>query len=366
MRRSLLLALTLTLAATPSSPREPTVEASTEPSRFRLDLSLPETVDALEVERIARLAVGDSTFVSAYSLCRRGGRLAVPVFARPSGRPDYTAGLELTRLETAVALSIVPAREAPERATDRLARLASTLMARPDCDALLADYGVADDAIDGQLWPVRTIDGETGLAALVDAAVRTLNTTDPAVAVDDTAADTAGDGGDGTTDDPVTALLDRVEELADDTEPRRPRRWSIRHETDDITDEPNIYITGWSTEPVPQIFGAERMRLVLRCQRNTSAVILPHGDYDHRDRITVFSRFDDEPADETRWRRSADGRAVGRWRGATAIPLMRRMVEHDRLRLRVMLDDRQLDLEFDLTGLRSHVEQLAEACNWSP
>ena len=45
---------------------------------------------------------------------------------------------------------------------------------------------------------------------------------------------------------------------------------------------------------------------------------------------------------------------------------MRRMVEHDRLRLRVMLDDRQLDLEFDLTGLRSHVEQLAEACNWSP
>ncbi len=66
-----------------------------------------------------------------------------------------------------------------------------------------------------------------------------------------------------------------------------------------------------------------------------------------------------------RWSVATNRKAVGLWSGGKSIPFLKRLVEAERLTMRVETRDGVYTFAFDLSGARAHVEKLAKACNWS-
>jgi type VI secretion system protein VasI len=76
-------------------------------------------------------------------------------------------------------------------------------------------------------------------------------------------------------------------------------------------------------------------------------------------------RIDDEPAETSQWDISTNYEAVGRWRGASAIPLIKRMLRKGRLIARITpYGENPETVVFDIRGLEEAVKPLRDACSW--
>jgi len=151
------------------------------------------------------------------------------------------------------------------------------------------------------------------------------------------------------------------------TRPPRVNHWSRYTTRSPIDDSRSVFLSVDAVRPAGLSFGREvTARLTVRCQENTTSVIVGFGDiFLGIDPLSVEYRLDDETASQGRWPVSTDHSAFGLWSGGQSIPLVRRMAEAERLRIRFTpYSESPATIEFNVSNLNEHLGDLRAACNW--
>jgi type VI secretion system protein VasI len=147
--------------------------------------------------------------------------------------------------------------------------------------------------------------------------------------------------------------------------------WRVRSERSEMTDDPNVYVTVASDDPLPCRFASpENAMLVLRCQENTTSVIisttgchLASSDYNNYGVVTY--RLDEAPSSTRDFVESTDNRALGLWSGGEAIPFIKDLFGHRELLTRFTpFNDSPVTARFSIAAVEEAVAPLREACGW--
>ena len=168
--------------------------------------------------------------------------------------------------------------------------------------------------------------------------------------------------------DTESAVTPELDARATDV-PEKPK-WESQIETSPIDDSLNVYLTIKADEPITGQYGRDaRPVLLARCKENRTDVYValgfrPDTDYgsggSRTTRLTL--RYGSEPATEAQYSLSTSGDAVFL---GDAIPILKRMLKHDKLLLRVAPSgDSPQIATFDLSGLSGVIEPLRSACGW--
>ena len=164
------------------------------------------------------------------------------------------------------------------------------------------------------------------------------------------------------------SLANRLE-LAPRVEQRRSAgRWQLGLDQSEFDDTKSVYLSLDADEKVKvSRYDVVRPKLWLRCMENTTALFVDYKHFLGSDRIDVEYRIDRAAAQRGRWSISTDHHAAGLWRGAGAIPFIRRLLGKDRLLIRLTpYGENTSTVSFTVTGLETAVGELAAACNWKP
>jgi type VI secretion system protein VasI len=343
--RSLILPASLTLSLIPTiafaqtadresvgeadTGRREVVEVAAPPSSaFALDIERSQLAEKVERTRIGDLKTGSGGILSRWAVCQLAeGTLAVHEETLLQTPSEYTYDYEVTRSEDGLELRIAPPKDDPPEILD----IALSLRGATSCSLAMGGDGLPYD--ESKLIPILTIDGASTLSALIEQT--------PSWSADPSEAPASG-------------------------APEKEDPWLVREESDEITDQPNVYLMAASLDPVSLGFGqTDYPTMVIRCQRNTTSVYVVFGSYEVNDTMSVNWRIDDEQAREERWNVSSDRKAVGLWRGGDAIPFLRKLLEGNMLKMRFQGRSDSYLVSYPIAQLRPHLEKVSKACNWS-
>lgn len=143
--------------------------------------------------------------------------------------------------------------------------------------------------------------------------------------------------------------------------------WQIETETSALTDETNVYLSVASDEPIHCSWGSGAVTLMLRCQENTTSLILitPCHVADHRDYGVVDYRVDGETAHKFLAEESTNNRSLGLWTGASSIPVINHLLGRQTLTTRFTpYGENPKTVTFNVNGLKEAIMPLREACHW--
>jgi len=166
------------------------------------------------------------------------------------------------------------------------------------------------------------------------------------------------------------ACYDRVSgRMPKSSETMSNAAWQIRTKKSEFKDTTDVYMTVESDEPVSCGFrGEQRILLFVRCQENTTSVILAthchltsgHGGYGR-----VEYRIDDKKAASRTFEESTNNRSLGLWSGGSAIPFTKKMFDSNRLIVRFTpFNESPVTASFKIAGLADAITPLREACGW--
>ncbi|GGX63063.1 hypothetical protein GCM10007385_35240 [Tateyamaria omphalii] len=165
-----------------------------------------------------------------------------------------------------------------------------------------------------------------------------------------------------------------VAETAIDTSedrPEIPRHWSVETSTSALADTTDVFIsTSADAATTCRSFGGGSSipRLFLRCQEDTTSIyvvtncqmtsgISGYGRVDYR--------LDKDPAAHTEMTASTSSSALGHWRGAQAIPFIKRMLGKERMLVRFTpFSQNAQEFAFDISGIDEVITPLRESCGW--
>ncbi|WP_375058384.1 type VI secretion system-associated protein TagO [Zobellella sp. DQSA1] len=151
------------------------------------------------------------------------------------------------------------------------------------------------------------------------------------------------------------------------SEPAKPvSNWSVRTGKSDVDDSPYVVLSVESIERPTDRYG--RMTwptLYVRCQENTTSLIVNWGRYLGINETSVTYRIDDNKAVTRNWSIATNHEAVGLWRGNQSIPVIKQVLGSKLFLTRITpYGDNPITVRFDTTGLDKHIGALRKACNW--
>lgn len=157
-------------------------------------------------------------------------------------------------------------------------------------------------------------------------------------------------------------LAERRRAAAGYADPVAGTDWFRNTTKDKITDKEAWMIISSPRFP-PEYSGSPL--LVIACSENRTRLYVKTADYMGRDNRPVAWRVDDKPALQATWGISTDGQAVGQWSGGQSIPVIKAMLEGEKLTVRVS-DYRDVahTFEFPIKGLDKAIEPIRKHCNW--
>ena len=245
---------------------------------FVRDVDYSSLSQVLSTTTFGDLAVGDSAYANQWNYCWRNNELHVIAVFEIDKRNDWSVNLKITR-KTGGVVEIET--ELGERAdADDLKSTVMGFATRESCDERLSQISFDPNSV--ALLKVISVNGFTSLS--------------------DLAASLTESGVEKTGGEPATTPSVSSTDIG----------WLVTEENDEITDQPNVYMTRFAMESQPGNFGNEwTPTLTLRCLRNKSAVIVRIEDYMVEDRIPVSYRFDDSAPEAGRWSVATNHKAVG-------------------------------------------------------
>lgn len=144
------------------------------------------------------------------------------------------------------------------------------------------------------------------------------------------------------------------------------RNWSEQTSRSAIDDTPIVALTTRALGRPTGSYNRElEIRLVLRCANNTTNLFLQVDDYTGIDVLPVTFRVDSNPAFNRNLTPSSGREALGLWTGRDAIPVIRELLDSERLTVRYVLpgEDPQT-VRFNTSDLETRIRALRTACNW--
>lgn len=149
-------------------------------------------------------------------------------------------------------------------------------------------------------------------------------------------------------------------------------QWRVRVEKSEMTDEENVYVSVDADEPVScqQFSDPEKPTLVLRCQENTTSLIIATSgchlvSSQYNDYGDVTYRIDDLSSRTRGFDESTSNRSLGLWSGGTSIPFIKSMFGHKELLTRFTpFNSNPVTARFQIGGLEEAIAPLREACGW--
>lgn len=108
-----------------------------------------------------------------------------------------------------------------------------------------------------------------------------------------------------------------------------------------------------------------RATLFIRCMENKTNLLIAFDRYTS-DNQNMRYKLDDGPI-QTQWvevMRGGDG--IGIWSGSRAIPFVKKMFDKTRMVIAYNTYSGPVEFSFNISGLRSRIDKVANACGWTP
>lgn len=146
------------------------------------------------------------------------------------------------------------------------------------------------------------------------------------------------------------------------------RRWQVRTDVSRMTDDIDVYLSVESSQPISCSWGNEPAKLTIRCQENTTAVVLSaecqmtsgYGGYG-----SVTYRVDENSHRKRNFEASTDNRALGLWSYSRSRPLINELLDGETLIMRFTpFGDGSKEAVFNIAGLRTAIAPLRKSCGW--
>ena len=157
-----------------------------------------------------------------------------------------------------------------------------------------------------------------------------------------------------------------------ETETKQPLKkgnWILKTDVSPLTDDKNVFLSLTSENVIPSRFGGSgKGRMWVRCMENTTSIFVNFNEAfmsDHAGGGRVEYRLDKSPLSRAVFRESNDNKGLGLWSGNEAIPLIKRMLGHEKMVIRATpFSESSITLTFDISGFENAVSELRETCNW--
>jgi len=141
--------------------------------------------------------------------------------------------------------------------------------------------------------------------------------------------------------------------------------WKVERRTSGISDAVDVYMVVHAVETVPGEDGPVRPLLVVRCERENTAVIFNFARFIEQSRADAVIRIDDGALIRASLKMSASGKAFGFWQGDEAVSFAKRLVDSKRLLVQVKpFGTGPVVAEFPVEGFSAAAAPLREACGW--
>ena len=156
-------------------------------------------------------------------------------------------------------------------------------------------------------------------------------------------------------------------------------QWKVHQEADPLDDSPIVIIRLLAENKV----GLTRPELMVRCEEGFTDVFISHSSFlrHPHDNITVWTRFDRNPARKSSWRvepntRRAIVAPIGfgidspfatllAWRSGWVHEIAHEIAHAQKLFVRVISESgRAMDATFQLKGAEKAIRPLRKACGW--
>lgn len=165
------------------------------------------------------------------------------------------------------------------------------------------------------------------------------------------------------------ACYDREAGRTPETVETQSGNWNVQIDRSEFKDTTDVYLNVLSEDPVSCGFsGASPINLVLRCQENTTSLILSthcHVASGFSNYGRVEYRIDDQKVVSRNFDESTNNRSLGLWSGRQAIPAIKSMLNAQRLLVRFTpFNENPVTAAFPIAGLSEAISPLRESCNW--
>lgn len=106
--------------------------------------------------------------------------------------------------------------------------------------------------------------------------------------------------------------------------------------------------------------------MTIRCMENVTSVLLSFDSFIGSRNRSVEYRVDEKILQRGTWSASTDSKTVGLWHGAQAIPFIKALLGGESMTVwLVPHNSAGVAVSFNIKNLESHVQKVANACNWS-
>lgn len=156
-------------------------------------------------------------------------------------------------------------------------------------------------------------------------------------------------------------LLGAIEKKRDDI----LENWNVKESQSTMDDTSTVILSKFSTGHIGKSVFSNRPVLYLRCINKTTSVVIGTDTFLNIEPMSLRYRLGNEKAQTVTWDVSTDFNSVGLWRGAGAIPFIKRLLKHKKAVFEIQpYSDSVYTFEFKLDGLEKHLPKLQKACGW--
>lgn len=163
-------------------------------------------------------------------------------------------------------------------------------------------------------------------------------------------------------------LLGSEEEEAEVEEVASKGDWIVQSSVSKLDDSTNVIVRLRSHDESNCRYDTESHYITLACRENETNLWVTFGgcymaDIQGKGRVTY--RLGSSDVQTKNFTESTDNMALGLWSGGSAIPFIKRMMEHDTMIVRATpFSDNPVTGEYNIAGLEEAIKPLREACHW--
>lgn len=146
--------------------------------------------------------------------------------------------------------------------------------------------------------------------------------------------------------------------------------WIVKEETSALTDDKNVFLYLESDDPVDCGWNNnQKIVLAVMCHENKTALYFNTGCHmvssEYNDYGTIEYRVDAEKARKINGVNSTDNKALGLWSGGTSIPVIKQLLNKQKLVARMTpYGESPFTATFSIAGLEKNIEALRAQCKW--
>lgn len=146
--------------------------------------------------------------------------------------------------------------------------------------------------------------------------------------------------------------------------------WNVTKQTSEFEDTTDYAMFVESDEPLScnLLGGSERARLYVRCWENVTSLFIVtncHLASGFQGYGSVDYRVDASSSKTREFAASTDNKALGLWRGGDSIPVIKELIEGERVIFRFTpFNESPVSVAFSISGLEESIKPLRTTCGW--